>query len=233
MSDPRSLWRLAGALAITHVVLIFAGLALTMPPLFADGTDGIRSGYVEGDLARSLTGGVVEALGFLLLVPVLVFLGRHVGTRTEAATWAARSALACGLGYVAVTFAVGFPAGAAAMYGAQHGLDVDVAFALNNVRIFGYFLSLMLLSGNVLGIALAALADGMHRRWIGWFGVVTGAALLAGPALAAIGAQDYAILLWMVWWIGLGVLLLRHRPAGRTRTDSVAPAADPVLVRHP
>ena len=37
------------------------------------------------------------------------------------------------------------------MYGAQHGLDVDAAFALNNVRIFGYFLSLLLLAGSTLG----------------------------------------------------------------------------------
>ena len=63
----------------------------------------------------------------------------------------------CGIAYVAVTFAVGFPAGAAAMYGAQHGLDVDAAFALNNLRIFGYFLSLMLLAGSTLGIALSAI----------------------------------------------------------------------------
>ena len=83
-----------------------------------------------------------------------------------------------------MTFAVGFPAGGAAMYGAQHGLDLETAFALNNVRIFGYFLSLMLLGGSTLGFAVAALADRVHPRWFGGFGVVTGVALLASTPLA-------------------------------------------------
>ena len=117
-----------------------------------------------------------------------------------------------------MTFAVGFPAGAAAMYGAQHGLDVDAAFALNNVRIFGYFLSLLLLGGSTLGIALSALADGVHRRWIGGFGVVTGVALLVSTPLAGIGQQDWGTLVCMVWFVGVGVLLLRHRdPTGTGR----------------
>jgi len=53
------------------------------------------------------------------------------------------------------------------MYGAQHGLEVEAAFALNNLRTFGYFLSLMLLAGSTLGIALSASAEGVHPRWFG------------------------------------------------------------------
>ena len=128
----------------------------------------------------------------------------------------------CGLAYVAVTFAVGFPAGAAAMYGAQHGLDVDAAFALNNVRIFCYFLSLLLIGGSTLGIAISALADGVHRRWIGGFGIVTGVALLASTPLAGIGQQDWGGLVHLVWFVGVGVLLLRHREPARRR---IAPRA--------
>ena len=167
--------------------------------------------YVEGDLTRTFTGGILEAFGFLLLIPALVFLARAFGRRTEAGAWAAQAGLMCGLAYVAVTFAVGFPAGAAAMYGAQHGLDVDAAFALNNVRIFSYFLSLLLIGGSTLGIAISALADGVHRRWIGGFGVVTGVALLASTPLAGIGQQDWGGLVHLVWFVGVGVLLLRHR----------------------
>jgi hypothetical protein len=208
---PRRLWQIAGILAIAHVVLIPIGIALQGSPLLSDGRQGIVESYVEGDMARTFTGGVLEAFGFLLLIPVLVFLARAFGRRTEAGGWAAQTGLMCGLAYVAVTFAVGFPAGAAAMYGAQHGLDVDAAFALNNVRIFGYFLSLLLLGGSTLGIAISALADGVHRRWIGGFGVVTGVALLASTPLAGIGQQDWGTLVWMVWFVGVGVLALRHR----------------------
>jgi hypothetical protein len=208
---PRRLWQIAGILAIAHVVLIPIGIALQGSPLLSDGRAGIVESYVNGDLTRTFTGGVLEAFGFLLLIPALVFLARAFGRRTEAGGWAAQTGLMCGLAYVAVTFAVGFPAGAAAMYGAQHGLDVDAAFALNNVRIFGYFLSLLLLGGSTLGIAISALADGVHRRWIGGFGVVTGVALLASTPLAGIGQQDWGTLVWMVWFVGVGVLALRHR----------------------
>ena len=208
---PRRLWQIAGTLAIAHVVLIPIGIALQGSPLLSDGRAGIVESYVNGNLARSFTGGVLESFAFLLLIPALVFLARAFGRRTQAGGWAAQTGLMCGLAYVAVTFAVGFPAGAAAMYGAQHGLDVAAAFALNNMRIFCYFLSLMLIGGNVIGIAVSALADGVHRRWIGGFGLVTGAALLASTPLAGIGQQDWGGLLHLVWFLGVGVLLLRHR----------------------
>jgi len=208
---PRRLWQIAGGLAITHVVLIPIGIALQGSPLLSDGREGIVDEYVNGDLTRSFTGGVLEAFGFLLLIPALVFLARAFGRHTAAGAWAAQTGLMCGLAYVAVTFAVGFPAGAAAMYGAQHGLDVDAAFALNNVRIFGFFLSLLLLGGSTLGIAISALVDGVHTRWIGGFGIITGIALLASTPLAGIGQQDWGGLVHLVWLVGVGVVLLKHR----------------------
>jgi len=219
---PRQLWQIAGVLGLVHVVLIPVGIALQQSPLFEDGATGIREGYVNGDFSRSATGWLVESFGFLLLVPALVFLARALGRRTEAGGWAAHTGLMCGLAYVAVTFAVGFPAGAAAMYGAQHGLDVEVAFALNNIRTFGYFLSLMLLAGSTLGIALSARSDGTHPRWFGGFGVVAGLALLASTPLSAVGLQDWGSLVWMIWFVGVCVLMLRHRePAAIDPTASV------------
>ncbi len=221
---PRRLWQVAGVLAVAHVVLIPISIALQRGPLFADGTDGIQEYYVDGDLTRSFTGGILESFGFLLMVPVLVFLGRALGRRSEVAAWAAQTGVLCGLGYVVVTFAVGFPAGGAAMYGAQHGLDLDAAFAINNLRIFGYFLSLLLLGGMCLGFAVAALAERVHPRWFGWFGLVAGVACLASTPLAGIGAQDYGSLVFLVWFIGVGVLMLRHRAEEdeTVRTSSTA-----------
>ena len=224
---PRRLWQIAGTLAIAHVVLIPIGIALQGSPLLSDGRAGIVESYVNGDLTRTFTGGVLEGFAFLLLIPALVFLARAFGRRTQAGGWAAQTGLMCGLAYVAVTFAVGFPAGAAAMYGAQHGLDVDAAFALNNMRIFCYFLSLMLIGGNVIGIAVSALADGVHRRWIGGFGLVTGVALLASTPLAGIGQQDWGGLLHLVWFLGVGVLLLRHREPAPAESPR-----EPVAIGH-
>lgn len=217
---PRRLWQLAGALCLAHVVLIPVGLALQQGPIFAEGTAGIADSYVDGDVGRAFTGGILEAFGFLLMVPALVFLGRVLGRRTEAGGWAAQTGLLCGLVYIAVTFAVGFPAGGAAMYGAQHGLDLDSAFAVNNIRIFGYFLSLMVLGASTIGYAVAALADGVHPRWFGGFGIVTGVALLASTPLAGIGQQDWGTLVWMVWFVGVGVLMLRHRDDAKSAPES-------------
>lgn len=226
---PVRLRRIAGALALTHVLLIFAGLALQQGPLFKDGRQGIEDAYVGGSLARSFTGGLLEAFGFVLLVPVLVMLAQCFGTRSEAGRWAARSALGCGIAYVGVVMAVGFPAGAAAMYGAQHGLDTDAAFAINNIRLFAHFLSAFLLGGATLGVALGALADRSHAKWVGGVGVVTAAALFVSPALTAVDWQDIGTLAWLVWFVGVAVVLQRR---GAAASDSAGSSADRVLVGH-
>ena len=214
-ADPaRSLWRLAGGLALAHVVLLLAGIALAESPLFQEGTEGIQEGYVEGNMVRTMAGGMVETLGFVLLIPTLVFLSRAMGRRTEVGRWASQTALMAGIAYVAVTMAVGFPAGAAALYGAQHGLDLDTAFAINNIRIFSYFLSLSLLATHAIGVAIAARQDNMMRRWVGWGGLLTGTVLLLSVPAAGIGQQDWGTVVWLVWWIGLAVSMLRHRPQG-------------------
>jgi hypothetical protein len=222
---PRRLWQIAGVLGIVHIVLIPVGISLQRSPLFDEGTAGIRESYVNGDFARTVTGWLIESFGFLLLIPALVFLARALGRRTEAGRWAAQTGLMCGVAYVAVTFAVGFPTGAAAMYGAQHGLDTDAAFALNNVRIFGYFLSLLLLAGSTLGIALSARSDGTHRRWVGGFGVATALGLFASTPLSAVGLQDWGTLVWMVWFTGVCVLLLRHQESATTEPNAPVPSS--------
>lgn len=208
---PRRLWQIAGGFAIAHIVLIFLGIFVQQGPLFAEGVQGIQDDYVGGDLTRTITGGIVEAAGFLLFVAVLTFLAGALGRTSEAGRWASRTGLACGLAYVAVTFAVGFPAGAASMYGVQHGLDVETGFAINNLRIFSYFLSLMLLGASTISFGMAALADRLHTAWFGAFGLVTGAVLVVSTPLAGVGQQDWGTLVWAVWFAGVGVLMLRHR----------------------
>ena len=225
---PTRLWRWAGGFALAHVVLLFAGLSQQAPVSLADGAASLEEVYGGADLASVYLGGVLELLGFLCLLVALVFVARAVGRRTEAGRWAAQVGLLAGVGYVAATFATGMPAGAASLYALHHGVGVDTAFAVNNIRLFAYFVSLMLLGLSCLGVAVSALADRYSPRWVGWGGVLTGVALLSTPALASIGQQDLPTLVWLIWWVGLAVGLLRHRPA----TESDRTTAEPPAFRH-
>ncbi|WP_109471650.1 hypothetical protein [Ornithinimicrobium cavernae] len=229
--------RVAGGLGLAHLALLVTGLAMSGGgALIEDGTAGIEEAYGQGDLTMILGGWLVESIGFVLLVPVAVFLASTMGRSSQWGRWAARTGLVMAGTYVAVTLAVGFPAGAAAAYGFQHDLDVAAASALNSMRVFAYLLSLLCLGAHVTCVALSALADGFGRRWVTGLGLLTGAALLAAPPLAAVGQQDSPTLVYIVWWVGLCVILLRHRPApdaDHTATPgaghTAAPGADAEL----
>ena len=217
----------AGALGLVHVVLLIAGLAISGGgALIEDGSAGIEAAYVDGNLTTIFGGWFVESVGFVLLVPVAVFLGRTLGHSTPVGRWAARSGTVLAGVYVGITLAVGFPAGAAAAYGVQNGLDVDAAAALNSMRVFAYLLSLLCLGAYVVCIAVSALADGFSPRFIGGLGLVTGACLVAAGPLAALALQDIPTLLYIVWWVGLCVILLRGRPVRETFAESVPVTSD-------
>lgn len=218
----RTLWRVAGGLAIAHVVLMVVGILLQGTPSLREGEEGIRTYYADGDMTRIFAGGYVELLAFVLLLPVVVFLARHLGHRTETARWMSLSAGAFGVAYVAMTVGSGFAPGAAALWGTQHGLDAATALVVNDVRNFAYFLSLALLGAHALGVAAAALTDGWWPRTVGRGGLVTGFALIASVPVAGYGLADVATLVWIVWWLVLAAAMLRHRPQSRM------PVAEPL-----
>jgi hypothetical protein len=112
----RTAWRVAGMLAIGHVVVVLVGITQRNSLRLGDDAATVAAQYAEGDMARTFAGGHVEALGFLLLLPVVAFLARGVGRRTEAGGWAASTAFAAGVGHVIVSRTPGPAAGAAASY---------------------------------------------------------------------------------------------------------------------
>lgn len=217
----RTAWRTAGGLALGHVVLILIGISQQRSPRLGDDARAVAAEYVDGDMARILTGGYVEALGFLLLLPVVVFLARALG-RTEWGGWAAQTAAAAGIAYVTVSLAPGLAAGAAALYGAQHGADLSLVAVVNDVRNFAFFLSVLLLAVHTAGVSASALADRVLPSWLGWSGLGTAVVLLASVPAAAAGAVDYATLLWILWFVALAGVMIKHRPtdAGAARTSA-------------
>jgi hypothetical protein len=216
----RVLWRAAGGLALAHVVLMFAGFS--QEAATEQGTpvaDFVR--IIGGaDATRAFAGGYVEALSFLVLVPALVVLARLFSRRTDVGRVASASFLAFGTAYVASTLAVGFAPGAAAMYGLQHGGDAGAASMVMDVRTFAFYLQVATTCAMALALGVAALAERVHRRWVGWGGVGFGAVGLVVTPFA----QNATSMVWLIWWVGLGVLCLRG--SGEPRESRVPQSAD-------
>jgi hypothetical protein len=207
-----ALWRVAGGLAIAHVVLLFAGFSQERSNILGSSTDEARHALIEGSLTRSMIGGYVESFAFVLLLPALAFLAHAVGTRTALGRWAASTSFVAGVTYVAVTLATGMPAGAAALYDGHRGADLATATMVADVRNFAFFLSLLVLGLQALALGIAARSDRFSPRWTGVGGIVVGVLLFAGVAGAGIGLHDYASMIWMVWWIGVAIALIRNAP---------------------
>lgn len=212
VTDPRP-WRWAGGLALAHVVVVLGAFSLENATVeHGDSFAKVQRTYGDADLGQALGAGYVEALAFVLLVPAIVLLARLLGRRTEPGRVASQSFLGLGIAFVGSTMAVGFPAAAAAVYAAHHGVDAATIATVNDIRNYGFVLQVTLQAGMALALGIAALTDRVHTRWVGWGGVVVGAVgLVATPF-----ANNAVSLAWLVWWVGMSVLLLRGAPASRT-----------------
>jgi hypothetical protein len=217
LTEPRSdtgrdlsptLWRIGGGLAIAHVVVLFAGLSQEVSVVHGDSLTTIDKVYGGANLSRVFAGGYVEAMSFLVLTAAVVVVARLIGRRTEAGRLAAQTFLALGVVFVASTLAVGFAPGAAALYGAQHGADIHSVAMVNDIRNFGYSLQVAVQGGMALALGIAALAEKVFTKWVGWVGVTVGTlGIVVTPF-----AQNGPGMVWLVWWVGLGVLFLKGGP---------------------
>ena len=224
----RTVWRTAGVLALGHVVLVLAGISQQRSPRLGDDAAAVAAEYVESEPARILAGGYLEALGFVLLLPVVAFVARAVGRSSETGRWAARTASAAGVLYVGLSLSPGLAAGAAALYGAQHGAPLEVVSVVNDVRNFTFFLSMLLLAVHAAGVGAAVLADRVLPSWLGWSGLAVAVVLVAAVPAAGLGAVDWATLVWIVWFIALATVMIRHRPVGDgAQAPQRIPAATP------
>ncbi|TCO42452.1 hypothetical protein EV646_11374 [Kribbella antiqua] len=200
--------RFAGGFALGHVVLMLAAFSFEGVAAAEHGIAPSRLVDIYGgaSVGRALGAGYVEALSFLVLMPAIVLVAWLFSQRTTGGRLAAQTFAALGIGYVASTLAVGFAPGAAALYAAHHGGDPSAIAIVSDIRNFGHVLQVAMSAAMALAIGIAALLQRLHTRWIGWGGVaVGGVGLLATPL-----AHNAVSMLWLVWWIGLAVVLLRR-----------------------
>ena len=231
---PRQLWRSAGLFVLAYVVSFLASIAIIGPPTVLEGRSAlVEHSWSEEPLSQVFTGGYVLLLGHLCLMVAIAFLVRALGRSNELGGWAARAAAGAGLFSVVTIVVGGFAPGAAAMWGRDHGGDLATLLTVNDIRNFAYFIALPVMGTCVLAIATAALQDRVLTRWTGWFGVVVGVALLLTVPAASFGVQ-FGMPLMLLWWLGVGISLLRHQPADDPKSaDSADKGARPgELVRH-
>jgi len=152
--------RWAGGLALGHIVLLLGGFALEAAPVaHGEAPSKALHAYAQVNMTRTMTGGYIEALAFVVLLPALVLVARSLARRTDLGRLATQVFVGLGVAFVASTLATGFPPGAAAIYAAQHGVDATTVATVNDIRNYAYVLQVMLTAAMALCVGVASLVE--------------------------------------------------------------------------
>jgi hypothetical protein len=207
-SSSATLSRVAGGLGITHVVMMLGAFALEgVAAEHGIAPTKLLHEYGDAPLGRTLLAGYAESVSFFLLTASVIVIGWLFSRRTVGGRLAAQTFVALGVANVASTLAVGFPPGAAAVYAAHHGVDPVSLAMVNDIRNYAFVLQVAITCAMALALGVAALLERRNTRWIGWGGVVFGAVgLLATPFVHNAMSMGF-----LIWWVGVGVVLLRGK----------------------
>lgn len=201
--------RLAAVGALVYVAAFVVSVLLAGPPLVHPGQAGVEHSLSGRGMTLALASMSVLLIGLLALVITMTLLAQTLGRAGAMAALAAQSAWAGGLAVVSI-LAVAFGAGAAALWSQDHGGDLAMVLAINNVRNFAYFAVMPFMGLAALGFGAAAVASRILTRWVGWGGMVIGVLAMFGIPAAAVGIS-YVMPLWLLWWLGVGITLLRTK----------------------
>jgi hypothetical protein len=216
----RRLWITAGSLLLGYIGLTFAGVSQQPSLMLGDPASEAKDALAASSMTKAFAGGYVEFLATLAFLAGALLLAQLLRTRTVEGEWLASWISGSALAVTAVNLAVGFPAGAAAVYDAHHGAPLATVMAVNDIRNFAFFLSGGLMALFALGVAAAVLTTARLPRWVAYGGIVVGIAYLVTIPAAGSGALNVATLLGFVWVIALAVAALRQ---ARTSAQ-IAPA---------
>jgi hypothetical protein len=225
----RRLWHTAGGLLLAYVVLTFVGIAFEHSLMLGGSPREASAALVDSSLARNFTGGYIEYLATLLYLVGVLLVARLLRGEGVLGDWLSSCIAAAAAVSVAITVAVGFPAGAAAIYDGHHGVPLATVTAVNDIRNFAFFLTGGLAGIFALAVAGAVLHTGALPRWVAYTGAVSGVLSIVTIPGAGIGLMNVSTLLGFLWTAALGVAALRRKeassivpPAGRPMADATA-----------
>lgn len=221
MSEHARLWRTAGALLISYVILTFAGAVST--PMLGDGPSVVKDQLVDSDLNRMIAGGLISFLGMLLFVPASNLIGRLVRGASETPAWLASCATGFGVAFLSAGV-LGQAAGGAAVYEAHHGMTLSTVTALNDIRDVAFILSGGVLAGFSVCVAAAVLVTRALPRWVGVFGLISAAVELGGLPFGPKGLIP-GTMLGFVWLVALGIAAIRGASSAARQGNGVLAAA--------
>jgi hypothetical protein len=225
LAPDASTTRLGAAAGLASIALVAAGVALiaSAGATFHSPDSEVLRYYTETGLVRTVAGGLVQALGLLLLLPFAAMLAARLTVPGPAGDVLAPTVRMAATVYVTVCLAPGLSAGATALWLARsRTVDPGIVIALNDVRSLSYFLALLVFAGLLVAVGAAGLLSGRLPRWASWSAVGIGVALAASVPTATAGFADVAGLLGLVWVVAVSVSLLRSPALDRQPADEPA-----------
>ena len=204
--------RTGAALGLAAVVLILAGFALVAAreTTLRAPADMVAGFYADAPLVRLLAGGLLQAAGFVLLLPFAVALTGRLGADGASGRLLPATARSAATVYVTLCLAPGMAAGGAALWLAQAGpVDPGVLHGLNLLRVFSYFVALLPFAAFLVAIGISAVVSRRLPRWAGWSAIAIGVPLAATVPVAASDVTNVLGMLGLLWIVPVAVHLLR------------------------
>lgn len=208
----RTLFLSTGITGIAAVILLFGSQGFVGvgggEPAFDAPAAQIHDFFGARDPILYAVGSYVGVLG--LVVFLWFVCGLHTLLRGAEGDppWRSTVALVSGVLYVAVVMVGGWDLAA---FRVDEGLDPQLARFAFDMGNLGFATSWMALAGFALATGWVLLSSRSMPRWVGWWAIVAGVALLAARAVwtSSVWLIGYSLL--MLWIIVVSVLLVRRQ----------------------
>lgn len=185
-----------------------------MEPSFAAPASEIVTFFQNRDPVLANIGGYISILSLVAFLWFLGALWDEMRTAEGGHGWL--SVIAVGSGLVTAATLLGSNGWPLAIFRIEEGLDPQMArflFDEGNMTFANIWVSL---GSMVLAVGLVALSTDRFPKWLGWGSVVLALGLFLARLVWTSSAAFAPYVLFWVWMIALGVILLRRNRAAGT-----------------